>query len=114
MRLTSIHNEPIMGQTDIPFPSSETGRRILVCNDLAGLIRTDYGDFRFSEWRWKRMEQPGSNEGKTGEYKRECAAKEQARERDIGANYMRQRHGLVQEKKSAYRPVGGKSYRSGK
>lgn len=45
-------------------------------------------------------------EGKTEGYKRECAAQEQARERKMGMDYMRERHGLVEEKKSAYRPVG--------
>ncbi len=56
------------------------------------------------------MEQPGSNEGKTGMYKRECAAREQQREREISMDYMRKRHGIVPEKKSVYRPVRGKKY----
>ena len=38
----------------------------------------------------------------------ECAVKEAQKERKVGADYMRQRHGLVESREPAYRPVGGK------
>ena len=38
----------------------------------------------------------------------ECAVKEAQKERKLGADYMRIRHGLVESREPAYRPVGGK------
>lgn len=80
--------------------------RILVSDDLAGLIRKSYDEFRFVEWRIKTMEQPGSYQGKTGEYKQQCSEREQVRERNISMDYMRKIHGIEPDKKSAYKPVG--------
>jgi hypothetical protein len=38
--------------------------------------------------------------------RQESTDKEQAKERKVGADYMRQRHGLVESREPAYRPVG--------
>ena len=38
--------------------------------------------------------------------RQECTAKEQQKERQVGADYMRNRHGLIENRAPEYRPVG--------
>lgn len=75
----------------------------------SNLVRDEWVEFGYVEYRKaeKNMDQH-MERSKTQDYKDACAAREQARERQMSADYMRQRHGLVESREPAYRPVGGK------
>ena len=69
-------------------------------------VRIPYPEFRFVKWmEVKFMDGMCDPVDKRRE---ECAVKEAQKERKLGADYMRQRHGLVESREPAYRPVGGK------
>ena len=69
------------------------------------MVRVSNEEFRTSEWRWRNMDGMCDPVDKRRE---ECAVKEAQKERKLGADYMRIRHGLVESREPAYRPVGGK------
>ena len=73
------------------------------------LVRDEWVEFGYVEYRKAEKEMDQHMErSKTQDYKDACAAREQLRERQGSADYMRQRHGLVESREPAYKPVGGK------
>ena len=69
-------------------------------------LRMAYPEFRFVKY-----EEVKSMDGMcdpVDKRREECAVKEAQKERKLGADYMRIRHGLVESREPAYRPVGGK------
>ena len=75
-------------------------------------IDFDFGSlYRLSneEFRTVKYEEVKSMDGMcdpVDKRRQECTAKEQQKERQVGADYMRNRHGLIENRAPEYRPVG--------
>jgi hypothetical protein len=84
----------------------------LVDVDGVSFYRLTNSEFKTVEWQEvKKMDGMCDPVDKRRE---KCAMEEARKERTVGAEYMRQRHGLVESREPAYRPVGGKGKRKGK
>jgi hypothetical protein len=77
------------------------------------LVRDAWDEFCYVEYR-KAVETMEGMCDPVDKRREKCAMEEARKERTVGAEYMRQRHGLVESREPAYRPVGGKGKRKGK
>ena len=84
------------GWTDVNFVEFPIGRFIRYANEIQ---RTS---------KWMEVKSMDGMCDPVDKRREECAVKEAQKERKVGADYMRQRHGLVESREPAYRPVGGK------
>ena len=113
---TGMHGIKCTCLEDEPYPciwhgyDNRNSEEILILDfdtgDHQTFVRSSNEEFRTSKWmEVKSMDGMCDPVDKRRE---ECAVKEAQKERKLGADYMRQRHGLVESREPAYRPVGGK------
>ena len=76
--------------------------------DLEGELFYRLVDKEFGIVKWMEVKSMDGMCDPVDKRREECAVKEAQKERKVGADYMRQRHGLVESREPAYRPVGGK------